>query len=418
MKPRVLEDGLVLRNATPEDVPAIITHVRTVHGEEVVGGIKAMYESHPRMSWEDTFVVADDDAGVIVSSLVLLPGTWRLDGVTVPVAQMEAVGTLKDYRHRGFINLLNQEFEKRIGEICPVIQVIAGIPHFYRNFGYDYAADLGGAYPVTPGMVPQLPKDEKEPVHIEAVDEKNLKEYLAYRNAHLPAGTWVKAIEPEDFQYYNFDVPDPKTEGWFFNIIRENDKVVGVFILSRWESRLDIVDFYLDTYSHADSVLRFALARSEGYAGQSVRVVPPNQEVLREFIQARTGTAMRQRYAWYVKIPSVERFLKTIAPLVKTRLSASDYRDHEGELKVTDYRRGFAILIEKGSFAGIREVSERDPNAYDLRLSKSALTRLLMGYETIDELQTHEPDAICRATMLPLVRRMFPKIGATVDPFY
>ncbi len=407
-----------MRTAQADDVPAIIEHVMAVHGEEVVNGVRAMYAHHPRKSWEDCFLIVDERSGTVVSSLILLPGSWMLDGVEVPVAQMEAVGTLKEYRNRGLIHKLNVEFEKRIEAHGSVVQVIAGIPNFYRSFGYEYGADLGGGFPVAPSLVPKLPEGEDEPVEIEAVDQKGLKGYLAYREQAMPPGTWVKAIKPADFKYYNFDAPNPKTEGWFFHVVRENSKIVGIFILSRWESRLDIIDLYLDSFSHVDSVLRFALSKSEEYGGHTVRVAPPNQSQIWEFVQARTGTALRHRYSWYVKIPSVERFLQAIAPVLRKRLCGSDYKDFVGELKVTDYKQGLAIQIDKCNITEIREMAEKDPGGYDLRLPHGALTRLVMGYETIDELQSHEPDTICRASMLPLVRALFPKLRATVDPFY
>ena len=418
MKPKTLEDGLVLRNAGPEDVPAIVTHVQTVHGEEVVGGVKAMYRSHPRMSWEDTFVIVDDESGVIVSSLVLLPGTWLLDGASVPIVQMEAVGTLKEYRYRGLINLLNSEFETRVKELQPALQVIAGIPYFYKNFGYEYASPLGGAYPITPGFIPKLPPEEEEQATFVEVDSSSIEEYLSFRRAHLPRGVWLKDIRPEDLGYYSFESPQAGTEAWYFYLMKLEGKTVGIFILSRWEQRLDIIDLYLDGHLHLPSVLRFAQEAADGWGGLPLRVVPPNQPAVREYVRIIAASELRQRYAWYVKITSLDAFFEAIAPVLSARLERSDYRHFTGDLKVTDYRRGFSLSFSDGKYAGMASMSERDPGGYDLALSPGSLTRLLMGSETFDELWSHEPDVRCRASIMPLVRVLFPKVGATVDPFY
>jgi predicted N-acetyltransferase YhbS len=418
MKPRTLEDGLVLRNARPEDVPAIVTHVRTVHGEEVVGGIKAMYESHPRMTWEDTFVVADDDSGAIVSSLVLLPGTWMLDGAPVPIVQMEAVGTLKEYRFRGLVNVLNTEFERRVKELQPALQVIAGIPYFYRNFGYEYASPLGGAYPILPGFIPKPPPEEEEQTKFVKVDSKTIGEYLSFRADHLPQGVWVKDIRPEDLDYYSFESSQPGTEAWYIYLVKAEEKTVGVFILSRWERRLDVIDLYLDTHLLLPTVLRFAQAEADRWAGLPLRIVPPNQPAVREYVRLIAASELRHRYSWYVKIASLDRFFEAVSPVLSSRLEKSDYRDFTGDLKVTDYKRGFSLSFSEGKYAGMTSMSERDPGGYDLALSPGSLTRLLMGSETFDELESHEPDSRCRGSLLPIVRVLFPKVGATVDPFY
>jgi hypothetical protein len=41
-----------------------------------------------------------------------------------------------------------------------------------------------------------------------------------------------------------------------------------------------------------------------------------------------------------------------------------------------------------------------------------------MGYETLDELASHEPDVMSAASMRPILRLLFPKLGASVNPFY
>ncbi|MGQ4912527.1 MAG: GNAT family N-acetyltransferase [Candidatus Thorarchaeota archaeon] len=418
MESKSLDDGMVLRNACADDIPAIIAHVRAVHGEEVVDGIRAMYESHPRMSWDDTFVIANPDDGTIISSLVLLSGTWLLDGVEVETAQMEVVGTLEEYRHRGYSRILNEAFERRVAEIGPVIQVIAGIPYFYRNFGYEYASPLGGTYPVASTLIPRLPEGENESVAIEEVTQQSIKDFLEFRSVHLPTGTWLKDIREEDLQYYSFDCNKTDTEGWFFHLVREKKRLVGVFVLSRWAKNVDIICLHLKNHVHLDSVLRFASARAREWNNQTVRVAPPNQPVVHEYLRSIASVDMQQRYAWYVKIPSIQRFIETLSPVLSQRLRNSEYNKHETTLKMTDYKRGFSIRFSDGRFEGVSSMNERDLGKYDLAAPTGPLTRLLMGYETLDELKSHEPDVLCKAISVPLVRTLFPKVNATVDPFY
>jgi hypothetical protein len=179
-----------------------------------------------------------------------------------------------------------------------------------------------------------------------------------------------------------------------------------------------MVEFYLDDYKHVDAVLRFAETKAQGWNGIPVRVSPPHQSQVREYVSARSQSKVKDEYAWYVKIPSVPRFIETIGPILSERMKNTEFHDFTGELTITDYKQGYSLTFENGTFKGVNENEERNPNAYNLRMSKGSLTRLLMGYETLDDLASHEPDVMCAATKRPIVRLLFPKLGASVNPFY
>ena len=80
MKPEYLDDGLVMRNASKEDIPALLEHFRTVHGEGVVDQLRVLLEQYPRFSWEDSFIMENPNSGEVVSCVILLQNAWALDG--------------------------------------------------------------------------------------------------------------------------------------------------------------------------------------------------------------------------------------------------------------------------------------------------------------------------------------------------
>jgi predicted N-acetyltransferase YhbS len=418
MKPQDLGDGLTMRNACVEDTPALLQHFRAVHGEGVVDQLRAMLEHYSRFSWEDSFIITNSESGEVVSCVILLQNAWLLDGIQVPSVEMEAVGTLEAYRYRGHTRLLNEEFERRANQLHPVVQTIAGIPHFYRNFGYEYAAALGGGYPVNPSLIPKQADREKEPVTFEMLDAKSFEEFLAYRETRLPRRTWIRKIRTEDASYLIYETTSHEQEAFCFYLVKEHGKTVGVFYLARWENRLDIVELYLDDHQHVDAVLRFAVSRALEWDGIPVRVNLPNQSRIREYVNARTQVKDIGRYAWYIKIPSITRFIETISPLFSERLNDTEFCDFTGELTVTDYKQGYSLSFDGGVFKGITEKSEKNIDDYHLRIPRSQLTRLLMGYETLDGIASHEPDVQCAAAHRPLVRALFPKLEAMVDPYY
>jgi N-acetylglutamate synthase-like GNAT family acetyltransferase len=418
MKPEYLDDGLVMRNASKEDVPALLEHFRTVHGEGVVDQLRVLLERYPRFSWEDSFIIENPNSGKVVSCVILLQNAWTLDGVQVPSVEMEAVGTLSSYRNRGHIRLLNEKFEERAAQHHPVIMTIAGIPNFYRNFGYEYAAYMEGGYTVNPKLIPKLPDGEEEPVTFRIVTPQNFKQFLKYREMYLPRRTWIREIQPENAAYLIYETTSPEQEAFYFYLVKEKAKTVGVFYLARWESKLDIVELYLDNHEHMDAVIRFALARAQEWNDIPVRVSPPNQSRIREFASARTQAKETAAYAWYVKIPSIARFIETISPLFSDRLGNTEFEDFTGDLTIMTYKDGFSLSFENGVFKGVSEKEERDPGDFHLRIPAAFLTRLLMGYETLDELMTHEPDVQCAAIMRPFVRVLFPKLHARIHPYY
>jgi len=424
MRPQNLGDGLVMRNATAEDIPALLEHFDIVHGKQINDEMRALLEHYPRRSWEDVFVIVRPESGEVVSCVMLQRNAWTLGGIEFSTVEMEAVGTLEAYRHRGHMRLINDEYERRVSEIQPVFLAIAGIENFYRNFGYEFAAALGGGYPVTPGFIPKLAKGEQEPVIFEKVDRKNFRKFLRYREAKISGmiqnTTWQRLIHPEDSAYLLFEPTSDEQEAFFYYLVKEQEKTVGVFYLSRWENRVDVVELYLDTYKHVDAVLRFAQARAQEWGGLPVRVVPPNQAQIREYVRTRPayGTKTINRYAWYIKIPSIPRFIETLAPLLSDRLKQTEFHDFTGELKITDYKEGFTLTFSNGEFGGIVENEDRDPGKYNLRMPRGSMTRLLMGYETYDSLAGHEPDVICSAAVQPIVMALFPQQDANVDPFF
>ncbi len=70
--------------------------------------------------------------------------TWEYDGITFPVGRPEAVATKVAYRNRGLIRAIFGLLHARCDERGDLAVGITGIYYYYRQFGYEYALDLGG----------------------------------------------------------------------------------------------------------------------------------------------------------------------------------------------------------------------------------------------------------------------------------
>ncbi len=77
-----------------------------------------------------------------MSTATLLRETVTIAGVDVPTGQVEMVATDPDYEGRGLVRALMDEAHRRSTDRGDLLQVMIGIPFFYRQFGYSYSMPI------------------------------------------------------------------------------------------------------------------------------------------------------------------------------------------------------------------------------------------------------------------------------------
>src|SRR5512136_2509291 len=163
-----LGDGLILRFATVADIEALAQFNGRIHASVGFNTFVAQWTreftspSHPTCGPDNVTVVEDTRTGQIVSSMCLIPQTWTYDGIPFPVGRPEAVGTDPAYRRRGLVRAQFDVLHARSDRAGHLAQGITGIPWYYRQFGYEYAIELGGGRCVYPALVPALKPGEVE----------------------------------------------------------------------------------------------------------------------------------------------------------------------------------------------------------------------------------------------------------------
>lgn len=146
-----LPDGLVLRAARPADLDQIAA-LLVDRGEEGDDVDHRLVVQDPAAGWESCAVVVDGDR--VVSTATLLDETVRVDGVVLPAGQVELVATDRAYEGRGLVRALMGWAHERSAARGHVLQVMIGIPYFYRLFGYEYAIDIPRARELTDAPAP------------------------------------------------------------------------------------------------------------------------------------------------------------------------------------------------------------------------------------------------------------------------
>src|SRR5215475_3149251 len=134
-----LPGGLLLRTARWADLEQIAA-LLTDRGEPADAVDHRLIVEDPDGGWDSCAVVVDSDQ--VVSTLTLLDETLVLGGVPIPAGQVELVATDRRYEGRGLVRALMNWAHERSAARGHLVQVMVGIPYFYRQVGYEYAIGL------------------------------------------------------------------------------------------------------------------------------------------------------------------------------------------------------------------------------------------------------------------------------------
>ena len=101
----------------------------------------------------------------------------------------------------------------------------------------------------------------------------------------------------------------------------------------------------------------------------------------------------RPSYAWYIRVPDLPGFLRHITPALESRLANSWAAGHTGEIKISFYRSGLRLGLQRGKLTTIEPWM---PMPYDdegdCGFAGLTFLQLVFGYRDLDELRAAFPD--------------------------
>lgn len=124
-----------LRRATPDDIDAILELNAVGNGRDIAEEMAVVFE-HGAMAASDYAVAVVD--GQVVATVGLLATTLLVGGVRLPVGQPEYIATDPDFQGHGLAGRLLARVQEWSEDRGDLVQVITGVPYFYRQFGYSY----------------------------------------------------------------------------------------------------------------------------------------------------------------------------------------------------------------------------------------------------------------------------------------
>lgn len=425
-----LGDGLVLRCATRGDATAVAAFNAMIHSDDeheipmTTASVLDLFGNrvpHPTTNAGDFTVVEDTATGEIVSSLCLIPQTWNYDGINVPAALVEFVGTRDDYRNRGLVRRQFDVVHQWCVERGILVQGIAGIPSYYRQFGYEYALDYGVQQVALRSRVPELDGDEPFVLRRATTNDAAFIASLEGASRHR----WlVSCVRDERTWRYEIAEREPTSSDYVhvFVVERPDQTQIGYVAYSLYPNDVPWVEaFSLDTGASwldvVPTVLRHLLSvydaqgvnpPSDKYAEFEVGKVHPAYEAM-----PRVLTAPTKGYALYVRVGDVPTFLQTITPSLEARLERSVATGFSGELAISFYRSGVRLVFEAGRITDIN--TERLDDVVDAALEKSAFTQMLFGYRSLAELSGWYADLSVKSNSAQvLIEALFPKHASNI----
>jgi predicted N-acetyltransferase YhbS len=401
----------VQKPSTPGDLEQVYGLMRAVFPNERVDElIGRLLDHYPETSLDHVFTVRR--GGETVAALMIIPQTWVLGGVELKVAEMGCVATRPDHRRRGLQRTLNQAFDAYAAQHGFDICALAGIPFFYRQFGYEYAVELDHWTALEAERIPVYdPSLEARPFTEGDLDaasemlEAAQSRYLV--SSPRTRAVWLMQYRTGRYNGEPFEGVALTAGGDLKAYVRLSvDSPGGALVLR---------EAGLASPAYAEPVLAYlkAACRERGLA--KVRSQQSyGDEPTRTMVGLGGVTAAP--YAWQVKVVDHLRLFRKLVPLLESRLRGSGYGGLTETMSLNFRRFSVVLTVERGRIKGV-ELSD-DCRDRAVGLNPYVFPQLLLGHRSLRELEAAYPDVRVRDTHRPILEAMFPRGPGYVHHVY
>jgi hypothetical protein len=433
---RDLGNGLVLRRATPADADALAEFNGKIHGENEGDTQRVaawthdlLSRPHPTLRPDDFTIVEETATGRIVSSLNLIPQTWSYEGIEFPVGRPELVGTLPEFRDRGLVRLQFEEIHKWSAARGYMVQGITGIPYYYRLFGYEMALDLAGRRFGYEPNVPKLKEGETEPYPIRLATEADLPLLMEIYERAIRRHA-IACVRTLEILRYELNGQSEKNANRFETYVIEDlsGEPVGYLQHSHWLGMTGVSALWYELkpgvswLAVTPGVVRHLWYKGQEYAKRDGRTCTSFGFMLgaQHPVYEALGNQLPNRhnpYAWYLRVPDLPGFLNHIKPALEKRLAESIAVGHSGEIKISFYRTGLRLVMEKGRLITIEAWKPSPADGGIIAFPDRTFLQLLFGYRSYEELHQSFADCWCDSEEARAVMDiLFPKKISDVFP--
>ncbi|KAF9564333.1 hypothetical protein EC968_004573 [Mortierella alpina] len=407
---------------------------------------------------EDTALMAQPGKNPVVAAVALARFSGYFGSVDMQFGVVTAVGTLREYRNRGLVKqLMLQMIHLAADERGDEIVFILGIPHFYRQFGYECAVPyrIGRTLKAVQESMPPLSTGDAEPFALRGATLADIPYLMSMSTPEkLYSKAQIGTHYDHDVWRVILDVHSPESAKTHHDthhhasviLDSQNGRAIGLcltsHILGRWSWEAFSINEAVAAYRDVlPSVLRQLKAADrphfESYNAKLNNNVLPDE------------TDMEKRTRGQFPPLTLPKFIHKIAPILETRLRGSAFGGISATLQINFYRKiegmsskGLEIVFEDGQlkhasdweyksaedqFYEAREkVSPKEGQKKPLPSKKGVIfeahfapltfTRLVTGAMDVEELLKRDGEnGVDSAEAQLLLSTLFPKLEHLVD---
>lgn len=395
---------------TDDDVEQYLELLRKVFGPEEGVDVLArnFIRKHPWMTLRDHFVIKH--YGRIVACLNLIPMKWSIGGIPLKVAEMGMVATLAEYRHRGLIRRLVNEFHRRVVDQEYDLSVIEGIPYFYRQFGYEYAIPLDSETRIRIYQIPDYKTDHE----IRSFGDKDIPRAMqlleqTQEKFYVHCTRDEKIWKMQEKTHIAKDLP--KFEAY---AVEENGEMTAYFrVVDNPKDKELVLREVTDTGQYvAQSILKFLKDMGRNRGHETLVAITSHYDSFLEHLVAVGGVKCIPSYAWQIRVTDYVRIFRKMKPLFEKRFAASSYRHLTERLNFNFRRYVVQMNVEDGKITDVQRI-ETDENRV-IGLNPLVFTQLLLGHSSRQELEMIYPDFRIRPSHKHLIDILFPKLPSYI----
>ncbi|MCW4049858.1 MAG: GNAT family N-acetyltransferase [Candidatus Bathyarchaeota archaeon] len=398
------------RPESDEDIEQLYELMNIVFkGEDVDKIVKMLLDHYPESNRRHLLAVKHGDE--TVAGLIIIPQTWVLDGFDLRVAEMGCVATHPDHRRKRLQHILNEKFDEQVKKEGLDLCALAGVPFFYRQFGYEYTVELDHSTRLPLSNIPDYPKAEavpfsendipaakvifeasqgKYPIH----EKRTLDVWRAHRKTGLYYGGPVETV----------------------SLFKDNILIAYLkYSCSQKEKTITLKEAAVASPAAVESALAYLkdygkrkglekLVSGLGYLDEiSMRL-------------AELGGEQSHPYAWQVKILDYLELFRKLTPLLESRLRESKFSGLSETLNFNFRKFNIVVTFKDG-------VVESTELGYDnsdrtIGLNPTVFPQLLLGYRSREELEYVYPDFKIQETHKELTDVLFPKRAGYIHFVY
>jgi hypothetical protein len=410
--PRNLGEGLVLRWATTDDAQDLADFNFKQHNDPPDGEpqlwlkdwtFELLNGKHPTTGPDDFTVVVDENKnGQIVSAAVTISQTWSYDGIPFDVGRPELIATEPEYRKRGLIKVQMDVLHRRSYSKDELVQVITGIPWFYRQFGYEMALELWGSRRIPFNKIPAIEegKEERYELRPARLDDQVVlsKLYDIHCKNNLISclrddAIWKYELEPEAKKGGNrrnlflVETKDGEPIGYAeIPPLRHIALVHELAVFPGFPLR-EVALFVARALKHNKEKETGKKAAKVSEVGFCFGSSHPVYRALNPEL-----SQLSRPYAWYLRVADLAGFLRHIGAILESRMADGPLAGHSGQLKFNFYTKQLAMTFLNGKLTSVAPYLPEQFSDGDAFFPGNVFLQLLFGFRSLEELKAAFPD--------------------------